>query len=170
MDKIAKLLRGIDSLSIYAGKAFSYIILVIVVLETVEVFMRYVLNNPTDWIGELCVILAGAVFIIGGAWVHQENKHVRTDVIYGRLSRKSQAILDIIFFFTIFLSFVGVLVWKTVENAAYSWSIQETTFTMWAPPLYPLKIIIAIAFILLALQGLARLIRDITFLVKGEEL
>ena len=170
MNKIAKLLRGIDSLSIYAGKAFSYIILVIVALETIEVFNRYVLNRPTEWIWELCVLLAGAVFIMGGAWVHQENKHVRTDVIYGRLSRKAQAILDIVFFFIIFLSFVGVLIWKTVYNAAYSLSIQETTFTMWAPPLYPLKIIIAAAFILLGLQGIARLIRDITFLVKGEEL
>ena len=170
MNKIAKLLRGIDSLSIYAGKAFSYIILVIVVLETVEVFNRYVLNKPTDWIGELCVLLTGAVFMIGGAWVLQEGKHVRTDVIYAHLSRKAQAVIDIVFFFIIFLSFVGILIWKTVSNAAYSWSIQETTFTMWAPPLYPLKTIIAAAFILLALQGFARLIRDITFLVKGEEL
>jgi TRAP-type mannitol/chloroaromatic compound transport system permease small subunit len=41
---------------------------------------------------------------------------------------------------------------------------------MWGPPLYPLKTVIAISFILLGLQGIAKFIRDITFLIKGEEL
>lgn len=170
MKKLAKLLRYIDALSINAGKAFSYIILVIVVLEAAEVFLRYGLNKPTDWIGELSVLLAGAVFVIGGAWVLQEGKHVRTDVIFAHLSRRAQALVDVVLFFIIFLSFISILIWKSISNAIYSWSISETTFTMWAPPLYPLKTIIAVSFILLGLQGLAKLIRDLTFLIKGEEL
>jgi len=170
VNKLAKGLKLIDALSENAGKAFSYLILIIVVLETSEVILRKVFNNPTDWIWELCTLLAGAAFVMGGAWVHKEGKHVRTDVIFGNLSRKKQAIIDIFFFLTIFTSFVGVLIWKTVSNAAYSWKIHETTFTMWAPPLYPLKTVIALSFILFGLQGLAKFIRDVVFLVKGEEI
>ena len=170
MEILKKVLKGIDNLSVNVGKAFSYIILVIVFLETYEVIMRYIFNSPTDWIWELCTILAGCVFVIGGAWVHKEGRHVRTDVIYTHLSKKQRAIVDIFFFLTIFCSFIGVLTWKTINNAMYSWKISEATATMWGPPIYPLKTVIALAFILLGLQGLAKFVRDLTFLIKGEEL
>ena len=100
----------------------------------------------------------------------KEKKHVRTDIIYGRLSRKWQAILDIIFFGVIFLPFVGVLLWKTTENAIFAWQINERTFSMWGPPIAPSKTVFALSFLLLALQGIAKLLRDIVYVVKGEEI
>jgi TRAP-type mannitol/chloroaromatic compound transport system permease small subunit len=115
-------------------------------------------------------MISGSIFIVGGAWVSKEGKHVRTDIVFGRLSRKWQAIVDIVLFFMIFVIFAYVLIWKSVANAIYSWRINETTFTLWGPPLYYMKTAIAAGFILVALQAIGKLIRDITFLVKGEEL
>lgn len=165
---LSKVLRGIDLLSEYTGKVFSFLIFAIVGLEVLEVFKRYILHSPTTWSWELATMLFGAHFIIGGAWVLKEGKHVRTDVIYGRLSPKVKALLDLILFTLIFFVFVGVLIWKSTANAIYSWQINERTFSMWAPPFYPLKTVIAISFILLGLQGLAKWIRDLVFLIKGE--
>jgi len=170
METLAKAVKFIDKLSENLGKLFSFLILVIVAFETAEVILRKVLNSPTDWIWEFCTLLSAAVFVMGGAWVHKEGKHVRTDFIYARLSRRTRALLDVIFFVIIFCSFMGVLIWKTVSNAMFSWSIRETTMTLWGPPLYPLKTVIALAFILFGLQGLARFIRDLVYLVKGVEL
>ena len=56
------------------------------------------------------------------------------------------------------------------NNAIYSVGIQESTFSMWAPPLYPLKVIFAVAYILLFLQGLAKWVRDLVYVVKGVEI
>lgn len=170
MEKLSRLVRFIDKLSECTGKAFSYLILVVCILETVEVVLRYVFSSPTEWIWEFCSLLSAAIFVTGGAWVLKEGKHVRTDVIYARLSKRGQAIVDLVIYFTVFTSFIGVLVWKTIGNMAYSWRIHETTATMWGPPMYPVKTVIAISFILFALQGIAQVIRNITFLVKGEEL
>lgn len=170
MMRLAKLLRGIDSLSENAGKLFSLIVLPIIALEAGESLLRYVIQKPTDWSWELAAMLFGAFFMMGGAWVLKENNHVRTDVFYNQLSRKWRAYFDLFFFTTIFFAFTFVMVWKMGANAIYSVGIRETTFSMWAPPLYPLKVIFAVAYILLLLQGLAKWLRDLVYVFKGVEL
>lgn len=140
-----------------------------VVFQTWEVFLRYGLKTPTTWIWELVTLLYGAHFIAGGAWVLKEEGHVRTDVIYARLSPRAKAILNVICFACLFFVFMGVMIWKGVLHTIYSIGINEKTYTLWAPPFWPLKIIITLSFILLALQGLVKWLRDIIFLIKGEE-
>jgi len=170
MAKLGKFVRGIDSLSENAGKLFSLIVLPIIVLEAGESLLRYVFQKPTDWTWELAAMLFGALFMMGGAWVLKENNHVRTDVIYNQLSRKWKAYFDLFLFTTIFFTFTFVMVWKTGANAIYSVGIREETFSMWAPPLYPLKVIFTFAYILLLLQGFAKWLRDLVYVVKGVEL
>ena len=167
---LKKALGIIDGISEFSGKAFSYLILPVTLLEAVEVVRRYLFDSPTDWAWELAALIAGAMFIMGAGWVLKDDKHVRTDLIYGRLPRRWQAGFDLFFFTTIFFSFVGVMTWKGTKQALYSVGILERTFSMWAPPLYPLKITIALAFIILALQGIAKWIRDLHVLIKGNEL
>jgi TRAP-type mannitol/chloroaromatic compound transport system permease small subunit len=110
------------------------------------------------------------MFVMGAGWVLKDDKHVRTDIIYAKLPRKWQAIFDLFFFTSIFFSFVGVLIVKSSQQAIHSTHILERTFSMWAPPLYPLKIIIALSFILLGLQGLAKWIRDLYYLITAREI
>lgn len=170
MTNLSKFLKGIDWLSESAGKLFSLLVLVIVALEAGESILRYVFGRPTDWTWELAAMTFGALFMMGGAWVLKENNHVRTDVFYNMLSRKWKAYFDLFFFTAVFFSFAFIMVWKMGGNAIYSVSIRETTFSMWAPPLYPLKVIFAIAYILLLLQGLALWIRQLVYAIKGVEI
>lgn len=167
---LKKVVTTIDAISVFAGKLFSFIILPVTLLEAVEVVLRYVFDSPTDWSWELAAMLAGAMFVMGAGWDLKDDKHVRTDIIYVRLNRKWQAIFDLFFFTTIFFSFTVVLTVKSVQQALYSIRILERTFSMWAPPLYPLKIVIALSFIVLLLQGLAKWMRDLHYLIKGSEL
>lgn len=167
---LKKTLMTIDAFSVFMGKLFSFIILPVTLLEAVEVILRYVFDSPTDWSWELAAMLAGAMFVMGAGWVLKDEKHVRTDIIYAKLSRKWQAIFDVFFFTIIFFSFTVVLSVKSIQQAIYSTRISESTFSMWAPPLYPLKIIIALSFVVLFLQGLAKWLRDVHFLIKGREI
>lgn len=166
---LAKVFKVIDTVSEKTGKLFSYIILVMVALQTYEVFLRYGLKTPTTWIWELVMLMYGVHFIVGGAWVLKEEGHVRTDILYSRLSPRSKALLNVICFSCLFFVFMFIMIWKGTLHAIYSYSINERTYTMWAPPFWPIKIIIALSFIMLGLQGLAKWGRDLIFLIKGEE-
>lgn len=170
VEKIGKVLKRIDSLSIWAGKLTSFLIIVITLLQVREVVARYVFDKPTIWNWELCTMLYALLFLMGGAWVMQEKKHVSTDIIYVRLSRRTRAYLDIVTYLCFFIVFVGVMLWQGSEMAIDSIKIRETSYTLWAPPIYPSKTLMVVAFALLALQGIAKIVRDIIFVSTGKEI
>lgn len=167
---LKKTLKMIDNISTSLGKLFSYLVIPIMLLETAEVILRYGFDSPTDWSWELVTHLAGALFIMGAAWVLVEDKHVRTDLIFCRLSRRIQAAVDVFFFTVIFFSFAFVMTFKSWNMAIYSTKILERSYSMWGPYVFPLKIVLAAGFTMLLLQGLAKWSRDIYILVTGREL
>jgi len=131
-----------------------------------EVIRRYLFNAPTVWANELTQMLFGAYIVLAGGYILAIEGHVNVDILYSRLSRKTQAILDIItsvLFFMFCLMMVyygGSLAWESLSTFEHSQSA-------WNPPIYPVKLTIPIGAGLLLLQGIAKLIRDILFLIKG---
>ena len=170
LDKLAKVLKIIDRTSIRIGKSFSFLILAMVFLEVRESIARYTFNAPTTWSWELTTLLYGALFIMGGAWVLQTEGHVRTDFLYIRLSPKVRAYIDLVLFAGIFFVFVGLMIWQSEKLAIWSSQVNERSYTIWAPPFYPFRILVALAFILLGAQGLAKWIRDLVFVITGRKI
>jgi len=127
---------------------------------------RYVFDAPTIWAQETSTFLYGAFFMLGGAYVFLIDGHVRVDIFYTRFSRRGKAIVDLITFPIFLFLFLGILVWEGGKMAIWSWSIWEHTQSPWSPPIYPLKTVIPVASLLLLLQGIARYVRDLLFLVK----
>jgi len=161
-------IKVIDKISETVGKIASISVLFMVIFQFGEVVMRYFVGRPTVWTWEVSTYLYGAAFMLAAAWALKEGKHVRTDFLYGKLSPKNKAILDLITFSTIFLLFAGVLTYFTINSAIFSVSIREGSYTMTPIVIWPLKVAIAVGFSLLLLQGMAKIARDIIFLVKGE--
>ena len=140
-----------------------------VAFEFMEVIMRYFVGRPLNWTWEVATYLYGANFMLAGAWALLNGKHVRTDILYDKLSQKRKAIFDLCTFSTIFLLFCVTLTYYTINAAIFSVSIFEYSFVIGSKiPIFPLKIVIAVGFTLLLLQGLAKIARDIIFLIKGE--
>ena len=124
----------------------------------------------SQFIDELAQSLGAELVETHISWVLLDDKHVRTDLIYAKLSKRGQALLDVIFFAIIFFSFCGVLTYKSWIKAVYSTKIFERTFSMWGPPLFPLKIVIATGFTILLLQGIVKWGRSLHYLVTGREI
>ena len=59
------------------------------------------------------------------------------------------------------------LIWAGGIGALDSFRIGETTSTPWNPPILPVKLAIPAAGILLLLQGIANLIRDLGWVPSG---
>jgi TRAP-type mannitol/chloroaromatic compound transport system permease small subunit len=131
--------------------------------------MRYVFHLPTLWVSESMVFGAGLTYVLGAAWALQDNRHVKIDLIYGRLTLRQRAIIDSITF-VFFALYMGVFLWATSVYARRSLSVLETSGSAWDPPVYPIKLALMFGVILLLLQGIAKFIRDLHYAIKGNSL
>jgi TRAP-type mannitol/chloroaromatic compound transport system permease small subunit len=162
------LLHAIDDVSYWSGKTFSWLIVAATFVISVEVFKRYILNAPTAWIFDLNNMLYGTLFMMTGAYTLALSAHVRADFVYGRLSPRAQAALDLALYFLFFIPGILALIYAGYGYAAESWRIGEhSTVTAEGPPIYHFKSVIPIAGALVMLQGLAEIVRCIECLRSG---
>ena len=170
MEKIKILLKYIDTLSEWSGRIFQWLGILIVVIVVYNVTLRYAFHAPTLWGFEITYFLYGAFFMLGGAYTLLHKAHVRVDVFYSRLSPRARGIIDSLGYLVLFFFFFGTMMWSGIDFASTSWAVREHTVSAWAPPLYPLKTVIPVAFSLLLLQGLAEFIRSLILAIKGVEI
>ncbi len=163
MDKLLSLL---DKLSTWTGKMASIFSLLTGVIITYEIFVRQVLVSPTVWAAEATVFACGILYLLGGPWTLLEDKHVRVDALYRRFSPRLRALVDSITFFP-FCLYLLVMIWATWHYAMESLELGETTMSPWNPPIWPMKLIMLVALVLIFLQGSAKFLRDLAFLAKG---
>jgi len=163
-----KLLSTADEISTWVGKAFSWLIIALMLMVVVEVFKRYVLNAPTAWIFDASNMMYGTLFMMCGAYTLSQNGHVRGDFFYGSAAPRTQASLDLVLYILFFLPGVVALTWAGWGYANDSWLIREHTFNADPLPLYPFKAIIPIAGLIVLLQGIAEIVRCVVCLNTGE--
>lgn len=163
-----KFLHGIDTISEYVGRIFSYLIVILTLIISYETIVRYFFDNPTIWISETSNYLFGTFVVLGGCYTLKHKGHVAMDLLYNRLSFRTQALIDIITFF-IFAAFMLALFTQGLDRAIAATQFMERSGSIWNPYLFPIKWVLPIGAFLLLLQGIAKLIRDIMTVVKGED-
>lgn len=163
------LVRGSGWLSEWTGRIVSYLILVAVLVMVEGVISRYVFNSPRQYVFELMVFILLALFMLGGAYTFHHGGHVRMDALYGRLSLRKRAILDLITCWLVFFV-LGIILWIGAEKAAYSFRIWETSSTVWGPALFPVRVIVPLGAFLILLEWLARFVRDLSIAIRGKDL
>lgn len=163
------ILRTIDTMSKWSGKSARWLALALVLVMANETIMRYLFNQPTVWGFETAVMLGASLYALGASYAHWQHSHIRIDVFYSRLSQRKRAIIDVVG--TIFVTFplMYMLVIASVNNAWQAWVGKETLkLTFWYPPAGPLRTVVAVGFILLALQVIAEFVRDVHLLIRNE--
>ena len=61
---VQSVLHTIDEISTWVGKAFAWLIVLLMAVVCVEVFKRYLLNAPTAWIFDIDNMLYGTLFMM----------------------------------------------------------------------------------------------------------
>jgi TRAP-type mannitol/chloroaromatic compound transport system permease small subunit len=150
---------AVDRANEWLGLAWGYGILVVTLAVIYEVVARTLLDSPTTWSNETVIYVSAVAYLLGGAYAHQHNRHVRIDLIYERLSPKMRVRIDI-FTSVFFFLYIGSLVWVGGQMAWDSFMQNETTGTPWNPLIWPVKMAIPLAAVLLILQGIANLLRE----------
>ena len=158
----------IEGLSAQVGKAFGWCILVLTLGICYEVFVRYVLRDPTAWAFDFSYIMYGSLFMMAGAYTLARDAHVRGDVIYRLLPPRIQAGIEGVLYIVFFFPAVLALIYAGYDFARESWSYWEVSSSSPANiPVYPLKTLIPIAGFFLLLQGIAEVVRCVQCLKHG---
>jgi len=155
-----KIARAIDALNENTGYYSSFLVLPLLAVISYEVVMRYGFNAPTTWGFEATTFLYGVHFVLGLGYTHKNNGHVAIDVFEARLASRTRTLLRIVVNLLIFIPTMGLISIWSVIYASTAWMQWEVASSSWAPPLYPFKTLMAIGFVLLFLQGIAKLIQD----------
>jgi TRAP-type mannitol/chloroaromatic compound transport system permease small subunit len=167
MQKILdQFLNIIDFVNEWSGRVVALLIPVVTLIVSYEVIMRYFFRAPTTWAWDINVQLLAIIVFFGGGYLLLHDGHVRVDVLYGRLPAKWKTILDLITS-PIFFLYLGAVLWKFIVLTLDSIEEREVTNTLFAPPVYPLKIVCSFGFFLFLMQGVARFIRNLRLVVSG---
>jgi TRAP-type mannitol/chloroaromatic compound transport system permease small subunit len=162
-------IRFADNLSAWFGKAFAWLIVLMAAGTGYEVFVRYVLNSPTAWALDVSFIMYGTLFMMGGAYTLSRGGHVRGDFLYRLWQPRTQAKVDLVLYIIFFFPGVTALIFAGWKYAAQSWRFGEVSVNSPAGiPIYQFKAVIAVAGILLFVQGIAQVFRCIIAMRTNE--
>ncbi len=171
MTIVKKLLRLIDSMSEMAGSVGKWFAFLLVLVGSYDAISRHFFNAPTIWAYDTLCMAGGVVYLLGASYDYKHDAHTRVDIIYGSLSKKAQAYIDIVCSIVLFFPLMITMLKLSITWAIKAWKGHEVMFTsFWYPPAAPYRTLFALGLLLLILQGTARFVRDIYYVVRGESI
>ena len=159
---------GIDAFSEAIGRPAAWLSLLLVVVMITIVVLRYGLQMGSVALQESVMYINGALFVFGAGYTLKAQRHVRVDIFYSRLSVRGKAIVDCVGALLFLLPAVGFIFFISWDYVALAWRIREgSPETSGLPLVYLLKSLILVLAALLALQGIAELIKSLRTLISG---
>jgi TRAP-type mannitol/chloroaromatic compound transport system permease small subunit len=169
--RLIKAVRVIDKFTDTTGTWIAWLNVPLVLAVSYEVAARYLFNAPTIWSFDVTYMLYGTIFMLGAAYALHKGAHIRTDFFFERWSIRTKGVIDstayIVFFFPAIITFL-VVSW---HEGWYAFQIGETSEqTPWRPILWPFKLVVPLACLLLLIQGVSETIKSVYAARLGIEL
>ena len=152
------------------GRAGSFLaglaVLLITLLITYDVGMRYLLGRPQIFVDELASFLQVVVAFWGLAHTFKTEGHIRVDLVMGALRPSARTRLRVA---TLFLGvvFLIIVTWQTWDTALRAYRLGRVSTVM----LYPLwipQLCIPLGLALMFFAMVPALIREVARLTRGE--
>jgi TRAP-type mannitol/chloroaromatic compound transport system permease small subunit len=171
MTTLSKFLKVIDRISETSGSIGKWFALLLVLVGSFETISRHFFNAPTIWAYDSMCMAGGVIYLLGASYNYLHDSHTRVDLIYSRLTPRKKALIDVVCSVFLFFPLMIIMFKMAVVWAVKAWRINEVMFnSFWYPPAAPYRTIFAIGLFLLILQGTARFIRDLYFVIRGEQI
>lgn len=132
----------------------------------------WLFGNQLSMIGlaEMQWHLFAVMVMLGGSYALQQDRHVRVDMMYAKVSPKWRAAIDTIGDLAFLLPFCAIIAWlslRFVDMAIRSGEQSDNAGGL--VDRYLIKTIVPIGLSLLFLTGLGRVIRNIGFLLSKND-
>ena len=150
------------------GDTCSWLSFMLVILISLDVFLRYVFNFSSASLYELELHMFAMIFLIGSSLTLQRDEHVRVDVFYNKFSDKGKNIINLVGNIIFLLPFSLVIFYTSIPFVEDSFRILESSPDPGGLPFrFIIKSIIPISFLLLVTQGLLNIFKNLKKLSDG---
>jgi TRAP-type mannitol/chloroaromatic compound transport system permease small subunit len=164
MKALLALSHGIDVLNERVGRTVAWLVLVTTLVSAANAGMRYTFNMSSNAWLELQWYLFAAIFLLAAGYTLKHNGHVRIDILYGWLSERTRAWIDLLGALLFLLPFSLLLVWFSWPGFADALQHGEMSPDAGGLLRWPVRLLIPLGFALLALQGISEIIKRVAFL------
>ena len=164
MRALLAIAHAIDALNERVGRVVLWLVLITMLISAGNALSRYTLNLSSNAWLEIQWYLFAALFLLAAGYTFKHNGHVRIDVLYGHLSARAQAWIDLMGGVLFLLPFCLLMVWLSWPGFAEALISQEVSSDAGGLIRWPVRLTIPLGFALLALQGIAEIIKRVAFL------
>ncbi len=162
---MASAVQLLDGLSEWTGRSIAWLTLLMVVVTFIVVVMRYIFNTGNIQLQESVFYMHSFVFLLGAGYTLKHDGHVRVDIFYRPMSERGKAVINIIGTLLLLLPVSGFILWISWEYVAFSWHTMEGSQEAGGiDALYLLKTSLILMPVLMILQGIAELLRNLLVL------
>jgi TRAP-type mannitol/chloroaromatic compound transport system permease small subunit len=164
MDLLLKLSQGIDAVNRRIGQFFALMVLLAILVSAVNATVRKVFDLSSNAWLELQWVLFSMVFLFCAPWTLQLNEHVRIDIVNSMMPRPVRSTIELVGHALFLLPLTLIMIVTSVPFFLESFRLNEQSFSAGGLPQWPAKSLVAIGFILLALQGISEIIKRIAIM------
>jgi TRAP-type mannitol/chloroaromatic compound transport system permease small subunit len=170
MTTLQRMADSIERLAEVAGRAVSWLTLGLALVGFLVVILRYAFDTGFIWMQESVTWMHALVFMVGASYTLKHDEHVRVDVIYRGLTVRRRAVIDLPGTVLFLLPFCAYVLYESLPYVEGSWRIGERSREAGGlPALYLLKAVIPVMAVLLAIQGVAVVLRSVAALRRPED-
>jgi TRAP-type mannitol/chloroaromatic compound transport system permease small subunit len=170
LNLVKKAISISDGFTETLGRTAAWCSILMVVVTFYIVVTRYVFNTGTIAVQESVIYLNALLFLLTSAFTMKHDGHVRVDIFYGPASARYKAWVNLFGGLFLLLPVAVFIFWVSWDYVAAAWRIRETSPEAGGIPfVYLLKTLIVVMAMLVILQGLTEILRNLLFLFFHEE-
>ncbi len=164
MLNLLKLSGLIDRLNAAVGRWVAWLVLAAVLISAGNAAVRKLLNTSSNAFLEIQWYLFAAVFLLVAGETLRRQAHVRIDVLSSRLSKRTQAWIDIVGGLCFLLPLIVMVISLSWPIVARAYVTGEMSNNAGGLIRWPVLALLPLGFALLGLQGLSELIKRVAWL------
>lgn len=164
MNVLLKLSAGIDAINRFIGRHAIWLILASVVISAINAIVRKAFSMSSNAYLEVQWYLFAGTFLLMAAYTLLNGEHVKIDVIYSHLPKRTQIWIDVFGFVFFLLPFAGAALFFSAPFFWQGFLSGEVSSNAGGLIRWPVYILMPIGFSLLLLQAISELIKRLAFL------
>ncbi len=168
MKIIKSICRFIDTVNDALGKLFSLLVIGILAVIMIEVILRRIFSKPQIWTQDMIVMLFACYIILITAYGFLKKAYVAVDILFAKLPKRGQYVMHLVTYIIFFVPFVFGLLPESWKFFMKSFVSGEKGYSVWAPVVWPEKLCFFIGLLLLAIQGVSEMLKQVIGIVEKD--